>query len=76
MKIKILYILSMISFAGAIIIPLTLLGCGNGINVNGHQYLVKEFDGCEYIILDEYTDYQSFSHKGNCRNTIHLMNRK
>ena len=40
-----------------------------GINYN---VSVIEIDSCEYITLDK--DIRTFTHKGNCKNTIHKIN--
>lgn len=40
------------------------------------KFDIIEFDGCEYI--EEYTSYGYYvhTHKGNCKNTIHVYNEK
>ena len=51
----------------------SLLGCGGQESVKTAKidgYTVKEvnFEGCQYLIM-----YDSFTHKGNCTNEIHIL---
>jgi hypothetical protein len=32
---------------------------------------VVEFEGCEYFQFDSYGSYDTYEHKGNCKNPIH-----
>lgn len=43
-----------------------------GIVLDGSTYQIIEYEGCEYIASKTYYGYKALSHKGNCKNQIHL----
>lgn len=70
----------------AIIAVIVLTGCtqqeGNGsikpantIPIWNHSARIIVYDSCEYLIMDEGTNYGTMSHKGDCKNKIHLYSR-
>ncbi len=38
------------------------------------EYTVVVIDGCEYLRLEHTHGYASLTHKGNCKNPIHIYN--
>ena len=51
---------------------MVLVGCEQSAVEEARNIQVVEIDGCEYIACRTYMNRMVFTHKGNCKNSIHI----
>jgi hypothetical protein len=61
----------MIRTVASILILFILTGCGDGEKVKNVPY-TYEIDGCEYLGCPNGHLQRIYTHKGNCKNPIHI----